>query len=162
MPPGSAEKLKSAPGSAEKLKAPMMRHQQQAQPRMSGSGGDIDRAPDQRPGRIPTGKGPPTPSRAAWPSPANISSGGGSGGHPGVAGAAVSHDPRPPVSLPQTPVRAPQQASSGPPLGVGAQSPHPPRQLGGNQVEALMRDVAARIIQTYWRAWKAWKGKVRG
>lgn len=28
------------------------------------------------------------------------------------------------------------------------------------QKHALMRDVAARIIQAYWRSWCAWRAKV--
>ena len=34
--------------------------------------------------------------------------------------------------------------------------------VNARQMDALMRDVAARIIQTYWRTWKAWRSKVRG
>ena len=34
--------------------------------------------------------------------------------------------------------------------------------VNSRQMDALMRDVAARIIQTYWRTWKAWRSKVRG
>ncbi|GAX81176.1 hypothetical protein CEUSTIGMA_g8609.t1 [Chlamydomonas eustigma] len=30
-----------------------------------------------------------------------------------------------------------------------------------DKIELLMRDVAARIIQTYWRTWRAWKRKLR-
>ncbi len=32
--------------------------------------------------------------------------------------------------------------------------------LEAERVQGLMRDVAARIIQAYWRDWKAWRAKV--
>ena len=64
---------------------------------------------------------------------------------------AADSDTAPVLALPAAPLALPaQQGSAGPAAPA----------LSAAQKEALLRDVAARIIQAYWRSWRAWRAKV--
>ena len=126
-------------GSLSATASPAGRTPGQGPPRRRPNlGGDVYQATDQQRGGSWSTLGARPPSKAAWPSRSVT--------------AAASGDPS--AAVPAV-LRASTASCRG-----GEGGGDPPRPLSGDRVEALMRDVAARIIQTYWRSWRAWKSKV--